>query len=108
MHYYILAFIYLVYQLPVRGSLNFYFNKQNKPLINFILEERIREFSGMGYRWFDMRRLSVDPLFSNNNYSHFIYSDTGTATQIALKSERFALRFPDKIILQNPGMQNNP
>ncbi|HEU4472159.1 MAG TPA: RagB/SusD family nutrient uptake outer membrane protein, partial [Flavisolibacter sp.] len=33
-------------------------------LIKFIVDERIREFAMEGYRWFDMRRLSLDPIFS--------------------------------------------
>ncbi|WP_316815704.1 RagB/SusD family nutrient uptake outer membrane protein [Pedobacter nyackensis] len=79
------------------------------PLIKFILEERIREFAMNGYRWFDMRRLSVDPLFSNSTFSHTVYSETGTVVStFTLKPERFVLRFPKKVIDENPGMQNNP
>ncbi|HWW41298.1 RagB/SusD family nutrient uptake outer membrane protein [Pedobacter sp.] len=82
---------------------------QQLPLLNFIFEERIREFAVTGYRWFDMRRLSVDPLFSNNTFTHTLYSETGSVLSIfTLKPERYVLRFPQKVMDENPGMQNNP
>lgn len=78
-------------------------------LIQFVLDERIREFALQGYRWFDMRRLSVDPLFSANTYTHTLYSPTGAlSATYALRPERFTLQFPQAVIDQNPGMQNNP
>jgi hypothetical protein len=82
---------------------------QQLALLNFILEERIREFALSGYRWFDMRRLSVDPLFSDTHYVHNLYSETGEVIgTYNLKPERLVLRFPKKVMDQNPGMQNNP
>lgn len=82
---------------------------QQIPLLKFIMEERIREFAVLGYRWFDMRRLSVDPLFSSNTYTHSLYSATGAVVSTyTLKPERFVLRFSQKVIDENPGMQNNP
>lgn len=79
------------------------------PLIKFILEERIREFAVQGYRWFDMRRLSVDPLFSGTTFTHTLYSATGSVVStFTLAPERFVLRFPQKVMDENPGMQNNP
>ena len=78
-------------------------------LTRFILEERIREFALQGFRWFDMRRLSVDPLFNTTvGYTHTLYNASGPVTTYTLQPERFVLRFPQKIIDQNPGMQNNP
>lgn len=78
-------------------------------LIQFVLNERIREFAMMGHRWFDMRRLSVDPLFSSNTYTHTLYSAAGTvSTTYTLRPARFTLQFPQAVIDQNPGMQNNP
>lgn len=81
---------------------------QQLPLLQFILNERIREYAVQGYRWFDMRRLSVDPLFAGATYKHRIYKADGTYQEFSLKPERLVLRFPQKIIDQNPGMQNNP
>ncbi len=77
-------------------------------LIRFVINERTREFAIQGYRWFDMRRLSVDPLFSNTVYTHQFMSAAGTITTYTLKPERLTMRFAQKIIDQNPGMQNNP
>lgn len=78
------------------------------PLLKFIMEERIREFAVQGSRWFDMRRLSVDPLFSADTYSHTLYSATGAATTYQLPAVRFTLRLPQKVIDQNPNIENNP
>ncbi|TDQ73723.1 RagB/SusD family nutrient uptake outer membrane protein [Sphingobacterium yanglingense] len=80
-----------------------------KELIEFILEERIREFAISGFRWFDMRRLSVDPLFKDKTYSHSLYSEAGNIqSTYTLSTERLVLRFPQKVMDENPGMQNNP
>ncbi len=82
---------------------------QQLDLIKFILDERIREFALQGYRWFDMRRLSVDPLFSGATYTHVIYTVSGEIeTTYTLSPERLTLRFPQKVMDQNPGMENNP
>jgi len=78
-------------------------------LVKFIIEERIREFAMEGYRWFDMRRLSVDPLFAGITFTHTLYKADGS-------TEVFTLRQPDRLVLQlpynfmqyNPGMPNNP
>ncbi|MBO9633562.1 MAG: RagB/SusD family nutrient uptake outer membrane protein [Chitinophagaceae bacterium] len=79
-------------------------------LIRFILEERIREFAVSGYRWFDMRRLSVDPEFSNTiGNTHKLYNDQGVvAATYTLRPERLTMRFAPKIIDLNPGLDNNP
>lgn len=79
-------------------------------LVKFILEERIREFALQGYRWLDMRRLSVDPEYNLTvNYTHKVYDLSGNETEtITLTPERLTLQFPQKIMNQNPGMKNNP
>ncbi len=83
---------------------------QKVPLLQFIMDERIREFAVQGYRWFDMRRLSVDPLLSlPANTVHQVYSATGTVSATyTLRSERLTLRIPKKIMAENPRMQDNP
>jgi tetratricopeptide (TPR) repeat protein len=80
------------------------------PLIQFILQERIREFAAQGYRWYDMRRLSVDPLFSTPAYTHKVYNTvTGFVTEsFTLKPERWVFKFSPKIMGENPGLVNNP
>jgi tetratricopeptide (TPR) repeat protein len=78
-------------------------------LIKFILDERIREFAEQGFRWFDMRRLSVDPLFALPAYTHVLYSATGEITDTyTMDPKRLTLRLPPKVMGQNPGMENNP
>lgn len=80
------------------------------PLLQFIMEERIREFAMWGYRWFDMRRLSVDPLFTTPVYKHDVYAETGEIKEsFTLDApKRFVLRIPPKILAENPGMPDNP
>ncbi|RQO74403.1 hypothetical protein DBR43_03120 [Pedobacter sp. KBW06] len=78
-------------------------------MIKFIIEERIREFAVQGYRWFDMRRLSADPIFSGATYKHEALSETGAViATFPLTSDRLTLRFPEKVMLANPGIKNNP
>jgi tetratricopeptide (TPR) repeat protein len=80
------------------------------PLIQFILQERIREFAAQGYRWYDMRRLSVDPLFAAPTYIHKVYNTvTGLVTETyTFKPERWVFKFSPKIMGENPGLVNNP
>lgn len=83
----------------------------DKPsLIKFILEERIREFAGLGFRWFDMRRLSVDPEFSSTiKTTHKVYDQAGNQTaDFTLDPKRYVLRFSPKVMQLNPGLENNP
>jgi hypothetical protein len=78
-------------------------------LIRFIIDERIREFAATGYRWFDMRRLSADPLFSGQPAAvHKLYLTAGGTTGFTLRQERLTLRLPPSYIDLNPGMVNNP
>ncbi len=77
-------------------------------LIHFIIEERIREFALMGHRWFDMRRLSVDPLFSGATYQHVLQLTAGGTTTYSLRPERLTLRLPQLVMAENPGFTNNP
>lgn len=81
---------------------------QQLSLLKFIMDERIREFAVFGFRWFDMRRLSVDPLFGTKDFTHTLYSAAGTPTVFTFRPERFVLQFAKKIIAQNPEVQNNP
>lgn len=78
-------------------------------MIKFIIEERVREFALQGYRWFDMRRLSVDPLFAQITYTHQVLTSTGNVKEtFPLRPERFTFRIPLMIMDQNPGVVNNP
>jgi len=77
-------------------------------LLAFIMEERTREFAMEGYRWFDMRRLSVDPQFSGSIYTHTIYQVSGIPVNYNLPSGRLVLKIPPYIMAANPQMINNP
>ncbi|UYQ91426.1 RagB/SusD family nutrient uptake outer membrane protein [Chitinophaga horti] len=79
-------------------------------LVKFILEERIREFAALGYRWFDMRRLSVDPEFNGTvNKQHILYTADGNISQtFTLTADRLTFKLPPKVLFENPGMQDNP
>jgi len=79
-------------------------------LVEFIFEERLREFALSGYRWFDMRRLSVDPEYNDLvGYTHRLYNPEGEVLEtFMLTKERFALRFGDVVTSQNPNLIENP
>lgn len=79
-------------------------------LVKFILDERIREFAAMGHRWFDMRRLSVDPIYKNTvDYTHELYNSNGTAvlSTYPLRPERLTLKIPRYLLDPNPGVIDN-
>jgi tetratricopeptide (TPR) repeat protein len=78
-------------------------------LIKFVFDERQREFAMEGYRWFDMRRQSVDPLFDGKVYSHTIYNfEAQTSTSFTLAPNRLTLKIPLNITDKNPNLVNNP
>jgi len=78
-------------------------------LIKFIIDERIREFALEGARWFDMRRLSVDPLFAGQAFTRTLYNTDGSTTTYTLEQpNRLTLQIPPSVIGPNPGMVNNP
>lgn len=78
-------------------------------LVRFILEERIREFALSGMRWFDMRRLSVDPKYNNTvKYTHQSYDEDGNVVETyTLRPERFALKFGERMLAGNQGLEEN-
>lgn len=78
-------------------------------LIKFILDERLREFAMEGYRWFDMRRLSVDPLFAGITFQHTMYNADGSTIVYTLKQpNRLVMKLPPLLTDANPGIINNP
>lgn len=96
-------------RLPVgKFSVPVEVSNDKKKLVNFIMEERIREFAVSGYRWIDMRRLSADPMFAGIQFRHKIFKEDNSFTEFTLPAERFTLRFPQKVMEQNPTMENNP
>lgn len=83
-------------------------SSQQLPLLKYVFEERIREFASEGVRWFDMRRISVDPLFSNTVFIHQIFNEDGSKQEFTLPAERLVLKIPPKILAENPGLVDNP
>lgn len=82
-----------------------------KDLVKFVLSERIREFAAEGYRWWDMRRLSVDPMFSGMVFTHTLYNNDAqaTTTVITMKQpDRLVLKLHPALLQANPGMTDNP
>ena len=78
-------------------------------LVRFVFEERLREFATLGFRWYDMRRMVGDPIFESTTYNHLLYNEDGSVKDIFLMNpNRLVLKIPAKIMLQNPGMQDNP
>ncbi|NLR82466.1 RagB/SusD family nutrient uptake outer membrane protein [Chitinophaga eiseniae] len=79
-------------------------------LTKFVLDERIREFPLQGYRWFDMRRLSVDPVYKSTvNYTHTLYDMSGAVVKtFTLRSQRLTFRIPLYIAQQNPDLPQIP
>lgn len=78
-------------------------------LIKFIIDERGREFAAEGYRWYDMRRLSVDPIFKGQEFKHTLYLSSGNTTVYTLNQpNRLALQLPANIMIANPSFTNNP
>lgn len=80
-----------------------------KSLVKFIMDERIREFALTGLRWLDMRRLSVDPLYADLlTYKHELYDDDGNVVKTyTLRPERFALKFGERMISEHQGLVDN-
>lgn len=79
-----------------------------KRLLQFIMDERLREFALLGYRWFDMRRLAKDPLIGSTQFNHTLYNADGSTTIYPFRPERFVLKIPPRILNTNPGMEDNP
>jgi len=77
-------------------------------MLQYVMDERLRELAFSGLRWFDMRRMSVDPQFSAINRSHVLYFADGSTQNYPLRPERLTLRIPPRILNDNPGMQDNP
>lgn len=83
--------------------------KDRIKLLQYIFQERQREFAGLGYRWFDMRRLSQDAELKDQiNFNHYVYGANGKVeSSYQLSEARLTLKIPPKILLENPEMQDN-
>ncbi|UEG55184.1 RagB/SusD family nutrient uptake outer membrane protein [Mucilaginibacter daejeonensis] len=72
--------------------------------LHVVIDERGREFMGRGYRWFDQRRLVKDAGFINTVTRRF----KGVTYTLEPTSNRYIFPIPDKYILQNPELTQNP
>jgi hypothetical protein len=78
-------------------------------MVKYIFDERIREFAMEGYRWFDMRRESVDPIFTGKTYTHTLYNfEANTTTVFTLRPVRLTMKLPYLISSTNPDLPDNP
>jgi tetratricopeptide (TPR) repeat protein len=99
------------HRMPVNGAVvPAQASASKESLVRFIMEERIREFGAEGYRWFDMRRCSIDPIFAGETYNHILYNDQSSTniTTIPLPANRLTLRLPPIVMNANPDFTNNP
>jgi hypothetical protein len=69
-----------------------------------IIKERQREFFCRGLRWFDMRRLKNDPLFTQTVTRKF----RGTTYTLEPNSNRYVFPISDYYRQFNPGITANP
>ncbi|MES2109886.1 MAG: RagB/SusD family nutrient uptake outer membrane protein [Bacteroidota bacterium] len=76
-------------------------------LIKFIIQERQREFAQEGDRWYDMRRLSVDPIFAGATYNHTLYTVSGGTQTFPMPAARMVMQLPPSIMAANPNFVNN-
>lgn len=72
-------------------------------VIQWILDEKRREFFFKGMRWFEMRRLSVDPEFSFTAHHYF---DNGSSVSLEPGSNRYMLAIPETAL--SKGIPQNP
>lgn len=78
-------------------------------LIKLIIDERKKEFAVQGLRWFDMRRLSSDPIFAGETAVHYVYGADGTiVSTYTMDTKRLTVRFSPQVMRANPDMENNP
>jgi starch-binding outer membrane protein, SusD/RagB family len=75
----------------------------NEALVQ-VIKERQREFFCRGQRWFDMRRLKNDPLFSYTVTRKF----RGTTYTLEPNSNRYVFPISDYYRQFNPGITANP
>ena len=72
--------------------------------LHLVIDERKREFVGKGFRWFDQRRLSKDAGFVPTVTRIF----KGATYTLEPGSNRYTYAIPDKNILLNPEIIQNP
>ncbi|AMP99693.1 hypothetical protein AY601_2811 [Pedobacter cryoconitis] len=69
-----------------------------------VIDEKRKEFVGSGMRWFDQKRLNLDPAFAQTKTRTF-KNQTYT---LAPNSNRYIFPIGDKYILLSPELEQNP
>lgn len=72
--------------------------------LKIVVDEREREFTGRGFRWFDQRRLNLDASYAVTKTRVF----KGVTYTLEPTSNRYVYPIGQKYILMNPEMQQNP
>lgn len=84
------------YTPEVAATLKNSISKLNKEdFITFLLEERFKEFSFEGHRWFDLRRI---------NQKKIIHTTNGTEYILQQNDPRYTLPYPTNARLNNPNL----
>ena len=73
-------------------------------LIQFVKEERRRELCFEGHRWFDLRRWGMESFTRKWK----LYDEPWQYYVIEKNDPAFTLPIPEKVIEQNPGLEQNP
>lgn len=73
-------------------------------LFNFYKDERRRELTFEGHRWFDLRRYGMPSI------SHFYEEDPGSGVTYKLEKgdSRYTLQIPQLVMMRNPSLVQNP
>lgn len=72
--------------------------------LQFVIDERRREFFGSGLRWFDQRRLNKDPQFAKTVTRTF----NGNTYKLEPDGNGYVFPLANLLISQNPEMVQNP
>lgn len=74
-------------------------------LVQFIVNERVLEYPGLGISVIDMKRLWNDPLFADKK-ARYVH-DTGDGTFSASAENQLTWKIPYKVIKYHPNWKNN-
>ncbi|MCJ8208852.1 RagB/SusD family nutrient uptake outer membrane protein [Mucilaginibacter sp. RS28] len=72
--------------------------------LKIVVDEREREFTGRGFRWFDQKRLNLDANFATTKTRVF----NGVTYTLTPTSNRYLYPIGQKYVLMNPELQQNP
>jgi hypothetical protein len=80
-------------------------SSDQETVLNWVLRERAFEMPASGLRWFDMRRLDKEgKMPAVNRYD----AENNIIATLPPHSPRYTLQIPQRVLLHNPGMPQNP